>query len=116
MPSPCLSAGGLCFLDLHVPAVELGLSSEDRRAYWTCRPDHNGVTAFHTSEKRSGWVLPVLRGRGVLARAGGVRVTLGAQYRRGNHRFRRPSLTKPHRQFTRVHPSDLPLARFAWMA
>jgi len=37
------------------------------------------------------------------------------QNRRRSHRFRRPSLTKPHRKFTCVHPSDLPLARFAWM-
>src|SRR5262245_36088499 len=34
-------------------------------------PDHNGVAAFRTSEIRSGWVLPVLRGPGVLARDGG---------------------------------------------
>jgi hypothetical protein len=32
------------------------------------RPDHNGIAAFRTSETRSGWVLPVLRGRGVRAR------------------------------------------------
>src|SRR6266849_5256962 len=30
-------------------------------------PDHNGIAAFSTSEMRSGWVLPVLRGLGVLA-------------------------------------------------
>ena len=36
-------------------------------------------------------------------------------YRRQNHRFRRPSLTKPPRKLTRVHPSDLPLARLVWM-
>jgi hypothetical protein len=35
--------------------------------------------------------------------------------KRRNHRFRRPSLTKPHRKFTFVHPSDLPLARSVWM-
>ena len=43
------------------------------------RPDHNGVAAFHTSEIRSGWVLPVLRGLGVLARNGsGSHATTGA--------------------------------------
>jgi hypothetical protein len=35
--------------------------------------------------------------------------------KRRNHRFRRPSLTKPHQKFTFVHPSDLPLARSVWM-
>ena len=111
-------------MDLHVPAVELNLPSEDRRAYWTLGPDHNGVAAFHTSEKRSGWVLPVLRGRGVQAWDGGGFPCHGrnrwlpallTQNRRRNHRFRRPSLTKPRRKFTCVHPSDLPLARFARM-
>ena len=34
------------------------------------RPDPNGIAAFRTSEIRSGWVLPVLRGLGVLARDG----------------------------------------------
>ena len=41
-------------------------------------PDHNGVAAFRTSEMRSGWVLPVLRGLGVLARDGsGSHATAG---------------------------------------
>jgi hypothetical protein len=38
-------------------------------------PDHNGIAAFRTSEIRSGWVLPVLRGPGVLARDGRVPVS-----------------------------------------
>jgi hypothetical protein len=87
------------------------------------RPDHNGIAAFRTSEIRSGWVLPVLRGLGVLARdgsgsrviAGAVKLLFSTQHRRRDHRFRRPSLTKPHRKLTCVHPSDLPLARLAWM-
>jgi hypothetical protein len=33
-----------------------------------------------------------------------------------SHRFRRPHLTEPRRRLTRVHPSDLPLARSARMA
>lgn len=87
-------------------------------------PDHNGIAAFRTSEIRSGWVLPVLRGLGVLARDGsGARVMAGVsrlllfstQYRRQSHQLRRHSLTKPPRKLTCVHPSDLPLARFAWM-
>ena len=86
------------------------------------RPDHNGIAAFHTSEIRSGWLLPVLRGRGVLARDGGAPVSrqesdscVLTHHRRRNHRLQRLSLTKPHRKFTRVHPSDLPLARIAGM-
>ena len=46
MPSPRLSAGGLRFLDLHVPAVELSLPSEDRRAYWTCVQTPTGLPRF----------------------------------------------------------------------
>ena len=42
-------------------------------------PDHNGIAAFRTSEMRSGWVLPVLRGLGVLAWDGsGSHATVGA--------------------------------------
>jgi hypothetical protein len=48
----------------YVPAAELGLPSEDCRAYWP-KPDRNGVTAFHIEEKRRGRVPPVLRGQGV---------------------------------------------------
>jgi hypothetical protein len=64
---------------------------------------------------RSGWVLPVLRGLGVLARDGSGSRATSTQHRRRNHRLRRLSLTKPHRKLTHVHPSDLPLARLAWM-
>ncbi len=86
-------------------------------------PDHNRVAAFHTSEMQSGWVLPVLRGRGVLARngkdpratAGVLRLLLFRPIIAVKTIVRRFSVTKPPRKFTRVHPSDLPLARFAWM-
>jgi len=49
--------------------------------------------------------------------AGAFNSWLLTHYRRKwiNHRFRRPSLTKPHQKFTCVHPSDLPLARRTWM-
>jgi len=33
-----------------------------------------------------------------------------------SHRFRRPKMTEPHRRFTLVHPSGLPLARLDLMA
>ena len=74
---------------------------------------------------RSGWVLPILRGRWCprtrsgagLASCQECSLPLVTHYRRKriNHRFRRPSLTKPHQKFTCVHPSDLPLARLARM-
>jgi len=112
-------------LDLPVPAVELRLPSEDRRAYWTAvqtttelprsapvRYDrggcflYSGVAGVHAR----GW-------RGSRVMAGAFDSWLLTQYRRKwiNHRFRRSSLTKPHQKFTFVHPSDLPLARRAWM-
>ena len=46
MDSPRLSAGGIRFLDLHVPAVEFRLSSEDRRAYWTRVQTITGLPRF----------------------------------------------------------------------
>jgi hypothetical protein len=88
-------------------------------------PDHNGVAAFRATEKRSGRVLPVLRGLGCPRTRSGADLAAGQEFiswmlthyrrKRINHRFRRPSLTKPHQKFTCVHPSDLPLARNAWM-
>jgi hypothetical protein len=112
-------------LDLHVPAVGLDPPSEDRQAYWACGPDHIGIAAFHASEKRSGKVLPVLRGHRCPHTRSEADLAAGqefiswmlTQYRREriNHRFRRLSVTKPHQKFTFVHPSDLPLARNAWM-
>ena len=110
-------------MDLPVPAVELSLPSEDRRAYWTGVQTTTGLPRF----------APVRYDRGGCFLYSGVLVSLhgtggcpchgrsveapafSTQNRRKNHRFRRPSLTKPHRKFTRVHPSDLPLARLAWM-
>jgi hypothetical protein len=67
MDSPGLSAGGLRFSGLLVPAADSGLPSEDRRAYWTGVPDRNAVAAFRTGELRSGWVLSLPQGLGVLA-------------------------------------------------
>jgi len=109
-------------LDLPVPAVEFSLSSEDRRAYWVLSQTTTGLPRF----------APVRYDRGGCFLYSGVLVSLhgtGAvpmprqecwlllltRYRRRNHRFRRPSLTKPPRKFTCVHPSDLPFARLARM-
>ena len=58
-------------------------------------PDHNGIAAFCTSEIRPGWVLPVLRGRGVLAWAGAAPMSrqersgscFSTQHRRRDHRI-----------------------------
>ena len=43
MDFPRLSAGGVRFLDLHVPAVGLRLPSEDRRAYWAFAQTTTGL-------------------------------------------------------------------------
>ena len=43
MDSPCLSAGGIRFLNLRVPAGELGLASEDRLAYRVCARTTTGL-------------------------------------------------------------------------
>jgi len=43
MDSPCLSAGGIRFLNLRVPAGELGLASEDRLAYRACARTTTGL-------------------------------------------------------------------------
>jgi hypothetical protein len=46
MDSPRLSAGGLRFLDLHVPAVDFRLPSEDCRAYWMGIQTTTGLPRF----------------------------------------------------------------------
>jgi hypothetical protein len=83
-------------------------------------PDRNGVAAFRISEERSGRMLPVLRGQGVrsqdvklLGSGQGGSPGVVTRYRR-NHLFQRLVITEPRRQFTCVHPSDLPLARRRW--
>ena len=56
-------------------------------------PDPNGIAAFRTSETRSGWVLPVLRGRGVRARtASEVESTFGPLIALRNHLTGDPKL------------------------
>jgi hypothetical protein len=122
MDSPRLSAGGLRFLDLHVPVVELSLPSEDRRAYWTAVQTTTGLPRFAPVRYGRGGcflysgVLVSLHGTGGCPCHGrSVKFLLLTHHRRRNHRFRRPSLTKPHRKFTCVHPSDLPFARLVWM-
>ena len=125
MDSPRLSAGGLRFLDLHVPAVEFRLPSEDRRAYWTCAQTTTGLPRFVPVRcDRGGCFLysgvagVQMRGQGRRSLMAGVFGSwLLTHYRRKriNHRFRRSSLTEPQQKFTCVHPSDLPLARWTWM-
>src|SRR6266571_4644022 len=66
MDSPRLSAGGLRFLDLPVPAVGLRLPSEDRRAYWTGVQTTTGLPRF----------APVRCGRGGCFLYSGVLVSL----------------------------------------
>jgi len=83
MFSPCLSAGGLRFLGLHVPAEGLGLPSEDRQADRRV-PDLNGIAAFRTSENRWVKVPPLPRGLGVFR--------FGSRYRSGGRTEARKSV------------------------
>src|SRR5271166_1332717 len=66
MDSPRLSAGGLRFLDLHVPAVDFRLPSEDCRAYWMGIQTTTGLPRF----------APVIYGRGGCFLYSGVHVSL----------------------------------------
>jgi hypothetical protein len=66
MDSPRLSAGGLRFLDLHVPAVDFRLPSEDCRAYWMGIQTTTGLPRF----------APVRYGRGGCFLYSGVHVSL----------------------------------------
>ena len=50
------------------PRCGIGPSFRRSSGLPDARLDRNGIAAFRTSEKRSGWVLPLLRGRGVPAR------------------------------------------------
>ena len=115
MDSPRLSAGGIRFLDLHVPAVELRLPSEDRRAYWACAQTTTGLPRF----------APVRYDRGGCFLYSGVVVSAHRTSSEVESTFdpliavstilSATLVTEPHRKFTCVHPSDLPLARFARM-
>ena len=115
MDSPCLSAGGIRFLNLRVPAGELGRASEDRLAYRVCARTTTGLPrSAPVRHDRGGCCLysgavvsalePVRRSSPLLARSSPFQPS-----------YRRPYVTEPHRQFTCVHPSALPLARFARM-
>jgi hypothetical protein len=122
MDFPRLSAGGLRFSGLLVPAEEFGLPSEDRRAYWIGFQTSTGLPCFApvrhnrrgcllypgvlVSEHERLHILTVFVRHGALTRSSPSELTTG---------FRRPLLTGPRRRFTRVHPSDLSLARLAWM-
>jgi len=73
-------------------------------------PDRNGVSTFRTEEVRPGRMPSLLRNPGVLDADLPVlhpqfAIAASAIFRR------QPSLTEPHRWFTRVHPSGLPLAQ-----
>ena len=66
--SRCLSAAGVRFLAILLPAGELGLPYG--RLTGQRRPDPDGVAAFRTHELRPGWVPPIPRGRRCSPRLG----------------------------------------------
>ena len=125
MNSPCLSAGGLRFLGLLVPAVGLGLPSEDRQACWPVRArPQRGYHVPHQLRRdgrvgasytaRSLGAPAACRRRHALTRR---RTRSGSwpSHRRVSHRLRRPFVTQPQRRFICIHPSRLSLTRLAWM-
>lgn len=102
-------------MNLRVPAGELGLASEDRLAYRVGARTTTGLPrSAPVRHDRGGCCLysgavvsalePVRRSSPLLARSSPCQPS-----------SRRPCVTEPRRQFTCVHPSDLPLARFARM-
>jgi len=116
MTSPCLTAGGLRFLGHRLPAADLGLSSEDGRAYW---PRGQTATGLPCSAlvRRDGVGCLLYCGALVSAAAAGAacRPLARSSPWLSTIVFRRPSMTQPQQRFTRVHPSRLSLARFLRM-
>jgi len=128
MFSRCLSAGRIRFLG-HLVLLGCCTVLADglliyRVSPYLPRSVPMGVSTFRSSEMRLGWVLSLLRGLGVLT-WGYWRSSCTNAAMWSSHVLLtqiRPSLlltvpafklTEPHREFTCVHPSNLPLARFA---
>jgi hypothetical protein len=115
VPVSCrLSAAGLRFLDHPVPAGELSLP-HGRPTEGDAPLDPVGVTTFHASEIRPGWVPPLLRDGDALpadteSPAGACRFTTTSPMLRWNIPPAEPTVTKHHQGFSRLHPSGLPLA------
>jgi hypothetical protein len=79
------------------------------------KPDPNGVSTFHTSEIRPGWVPPKLRDGDALpadvgCSAGACRFSTASPAPRWINPSAGLTITKHRQGFTRVHPSGLPLA------
>jgi hypothetical protein len=123
MSSPCLSAGGVRFLDLPVPTEESGLPSEDRRA---CRQSRTslGLPRF-APVRRAGGGCRLYSGAAVsqqepspmflsCCRAKRVAACL-AHSLPCQPSIRQPDFTEPQRRFTCVHPSQLSFARIGPM-
>ena len=117
MNSPCLSAGGVCFLDLPVPAERFGLPcgrlTGDRRI-------SSGLPCSASDEVRLGWASLLPRGRWCPRMAlrgpwstADFRSAFPTRHCRFDHQFRQPFLTRPRQRFTCVRPSSLSLARSA---
>ncbi len=99
-----------------LPAAELGLPYGRLTGPRYQGPDDDGVATFHTHEMRSGWVPSKPRGRrcphGRLHIFGRHLPHRNGKVPGPQYRFHRLGLcmTRHHRGFTCVHPSDLPPA------
>jgi len=115
--SRCLSAGRLRFLGHRFLLGSCAILAVGLLIYRVSpclrRSVPMRVSTFRFTEMRLGWVLSFLRGLGVLPRVPSATLVL---------RPDQPSLlltapvsrvTEAHREFTCVHPSNLPLARSA---
>ena len=93
-----------------------GVGPSSRSAYRVLsHPDPNGVSTFHTSEIRPGWVPPKLRDGDALpadvgCSAGACRFTTASPAPHWFFPSAGLTITKHHQGFTHVHPSGLPLA------
>ena len=98
MDSPCLSAGGICFLGHLVPAADLGRPSEDRPAYWPGGQTTTGLPRSAPDELRRGRAPSLLRGRGVYDRS-----KARSRSRGPYHRISHPAAISAYAASMKVH-------------
>jgi hypothetical protein len=113
--SCCLSAAGVRFLGLPVPAQGLCLSRDRPTLHRVGRRDLDGVSMFRTNEIRVGSGAPFTPGLRC-SHSRRKRISCRCHSSAASPALRSFSclpelrVTKPHQGFTLVHPSTLPLA------
>ena len=113
--SCCLSAAGIRFLGLPVPAQGLFLSRDRPTLHRVRRRDLDGVSMFRTNEIRVGPGAPFTPGLRC-SHSRRERISCRCRSSTASPALRSFSclpelrVTKPHQGFTLIHPSTLPLA------